>query len=82
MRVLSVVKPYLTKFDASCVVHTDRQRSTINASSAAVALFCWMTTLTKSWVFNTLQLSHNSLQTMISVVTIIASEEKAPHPPA
>ena len=31
MRVLSVVKPYLTTFDASCVVHTDCQRSAINA---------------------------------------------------
>ena len=31
MRMLSVVKPYLTKFDTSCVVHTDSQRSAINA---------------------------------------------------
>ena len=31
MRVLSVVKRYMTKFDASCVVHTDCQRSAINA---------------------------------------------------
>ena len=31
MRVLSVVKPHLTKFDTSCVVHTDCQRSAINA---------------------------------------------------
>ena len=40
MRVLSVAKPYLTKFDTSCVVHTDCQRSAINASSTAVALLC------------------------------------------
>ena len=31
MRVLSVVKRYLMKFDTSCVVHTDCQRSAINA---------------------------------------------------
>ena len=31
MRVLSVAKPYLTRFDTSCVVHTDCQRSAINA---------------------------------------------------
>ena len=31
MRVLSVVKPFMTKFDASSVVHTDCQRSAINA---------------------------------------------------
>ena len=31
MRVLSVAKRYLTKFDTSCVVHTDCQRSAINA---------------------------------------------------
>ena len=30
-RVLNVVKPYLKKFDESCVVHTDCQRSAINA---------------------------------------------------
>ena len=30
-RVLNVVKPYLTKFDESCVVHTDCQRSAIDA---------------------------------------------------
>ena len=31
MRVLSVAKPFLTKFDTSCIVHTDCQRSAINA---------------------------------------------------
>ena len=31
MRVLSVAKRYLTRFDTSCVVHTDCQRSAINA---------------------------------------------------
>ena len=31
MSVLSVAKRYLTRFDTSCVVHTDCQRSAINA---------------------------------------------------
>ena len=31
MRVLAVARRYLMKFDASCVVHTDCQRSAINA---------------------------------------------------
>ena len=31
IRVLNVVKPYLTKFDANGVVHTDCQRSAINS---------------------------------------------------
>ena len=39
VRVLSVVKPFLTKFDARCVVHTDCQRSAINVSSMGVVKY-------------------------------------------
>ena len=39
MRVLSVAKRCLTKFDTSCVVHTDCQRSAINALSMTAGKF-------------------------------------------